>query len=346
MRSSLRILSALALLAAAVLCLSGCNPKGSTGGGGAPTPNVKKASDIKIGFIVKKPEEAWFQNEWAFADKCAKQYGFELVKVGAEDGDKVLNAIDTLATAGAQGFVICTPDVKLGPAIMARAQSHNMKVIAVDDQFVGSDGKFMDVPYMGISARAIGESVGKALYAEFKKRGWKVEDTAACAVNFDELNTVKERTDGAAAALVAAGFPASKIYHAAEKTTDMPNALDAAGILLTQHPDVKRWLAFSVNDEGVLGAVRAMEGRGLTADKIIGIGIGGSSAIPEFDKPSPTGFFATSLISPKCHGFDTTEMLYKWIKDGTAPPRDTRTTGIILNRDDCKRVIKEQGLLP
>ncbi len=299
---------------------------------------------ITIGFLVKQPEELWFQDEWKFAQRCADKYGFELKTIGTPDGEKVLAAIDNLAAAGAEGFVICAPDVRLGPAIMAKARSYDMKVFTVDDQFVGPDGNFMDVPYMGISAAAIGETVGKALYEEFKKRNWPLAETAACAITYDELDTVKARTDGATAALVAAGFPAEKIHRGAEKTVDVPGALDAADIVITQHPEVKRWLVFSVNDEGVLGAVRAMESRGFNATTIIGIGIGAGAGCVEFAKENPTGFFATCLINPARHGFDTTEHLYKWIKSGTPPPRDTRTPGIIMTRATYQQVMKEQGL--
>ena len=37
---------------------------------------------LKLGYLVKQPEEPWFQTEWAFADKAAKQYNFELIKYG------------------------------------------------------------------------------------------------------------------------------------------------------------------------------------------------------------------------------------------------------------------------
>jgi len=96
---------------------------------------------IKLGFVVKQPEEPWFQLEWKFAEEAARKNKFDLVKIGATDGEKVLGAIDNLAANGAKGFVICTPDTRLGPAIMARAKGHNLKVIAVDDQFLGADGK-------------------------------------------------------------------------------------------------------------------------------------------------------------------------------------------------------------
>ena len=301
-------------------------------------------AQIKIGFLVKMPEELWFQQEWFFAQKCAKDFGFEVLTIGTTNAEQVFAAIDTLAAKRAQGFVICTPDVRLGPAIMARANAKKLKVFTVDDQFVGADSKFMKVPYMGLSARNIGMDVGKALYAEFKKRGWKVEETAAAAITFDELNTVKERTYGSTAALVAAGFPADKIYSAAEKTTDVPGSMEAGSALLSQHPEVKKWLVFSVNEEGVIGTIRAMEGRGFNADTIIGIGIGAGIGINEFLKEKPTGFFGTSAISPYRHGYETTQFLYNWIKSGKKPPMDTRTSGFICTREYYKEVMDKIGL--
>lgn len=299
---------------------------------------------IKLGFLVKQPEEQWFQNEWHFAQKCADKYGIELIKIGTPDGEKVLNAIDVLGAKGAKGFVICTPDVRLGPAIAAKAATYGMKVFSVDDQFVDANGKPMDVPYMGLSAIEIGRQVGQELYAEFKKRGWPAEETAACAITFDELNTLKERIQGTTEALTAAGFPAEKIFRGAEKVTDVPGAFDAANIVLTQHPEVKRWIVFSVNDEGVLGTLRAMEGRGFTAENVIGIGIGAGVGLLEFEKEMPTGYFATCMISPLRHGYETTELLYKWVKDGVEPPKDTRTKGVMATRENYKQVVQDLGL--
>ncbi|MDP7640066.1 MAG: substrate-binding domain-containing protein [Candidatus Hydrogenedentes bacterium] len=320
----------------------GCSP---------PAPGTSTDGDangtgetIRIGFLVKQPEELWFQNEWKYARRCAEDFDFDLLTIDAQNGEKVLSAIDVLGAKGAKGFVICTPDVRLGPAIAAKAQSHNMKVFSVDDQFIGGDGEFMDVPYMGISARAIGEQVGNELYKEYGKRGWLPADTAACGITFEELNTGRERTDGTIDALVKAGFPRERIFLGAEKTTDVPGAFDAANILLTQHPDVKNWLVFSMNDEGVLGALRALEGRGIAAENIAGIGIGAGVGLSEFEKEDATGYFASCMISPLRHGYETTEMLYKWIKDGVEPPAVTYTAGVMAYRHDYKDVMKELGL--
>lgn len=107
------------------------------------------AEEVKIGFLVKQAEEPWFQTEWAFAEKAGKDKGFKVIKIAVPDGEKTLSAIDSLAANGVKGFVICPPDVALGPAIVAKAKLNDMKVMAVDDRFVDAKGQFMeDVPYL------------------------------------------------------------------------------------------------------------------------------------------------------------------------------------------------------
>ena len=219
-------------------------------------------------------------------------------------------------------------------------------VIAVDDRFVGPDGKFMTgVPYMGMSASAIGQDQGKALYAEMQRRQWPIEDTGVCVVTFEELDTARERTDGAIAALKAAGFSEDRIFKTAQKTTDVPGSFDAANVLLTQKPNIKRWLISGMNDTAVLGAVRATEGRGFDADHVIGVGINGTDCIDELRKAKPTGFFGSMLVSAPEEGFRTSEMLYQWIKDGIQPPADTRTQGMLITRENFEEVLRREGII-
>ncbi len=320
---------------------------GGSSGAGSQQPEFKPVAagtPVKIGFIVKQPEEPWFQLEWQFADDAAKKDGFELIKIGAPDGEKAMGAIDSLATNGAQGFVICTPETTLGPAIMKRANDKGLRVIAVDDQFIGSDKKPMtDVHYLGISAGKIGEDVGHELIKEMKKRGWAEADTALCAVTFEELETAKQRTDGAIDA-VNQDAPTLKQYKTPQKTSDQPGAFDAMTALLTQQGGVKHWLICGMNDSAVMGAVRATENRGFKQPDVIGIGINGTDCIGEFEKASPTGFFASELLSAKQHGFQTADMMNQWIKEGKEPPLDTRTVGVLINRDNFQQVLKDQGI--
>lgn len=337
------------ILAIAVALLAGgCSPKPSdttstettsTSGGNAGT-NDK----VKIAFIVKQPEEPWFQLEWKFAKEAAAKDGFELIPLAATDSGQVLPKIESAAAQGAQGLIICSPDVRLGPAIVAKTTQRNMKLMSVDDQLIDDQGKPLDVHHLGISATKIGTALGQALWDEMQKRGWKTDDTAMILVTRDELDTAKQRTDGEAAALVKNGFPAVKIYHAPEKTTDIPGSRDAATVVLTQHPTVKHWLIGAMNDSGAIGAVRATETFNIKAADVIGIGINGDQALEDLKKPEPTGLYGSILLQARRHGYDTAEAMYKWIKDGTEPPKITYTDGILITRDNFRQVLKDQGL--
>jgi L-arabinose transport system substrate-binding protein len=309
-------------------------------------PFAHAADPVKIGFLVKQPEEPWFQDEWKFAEMAAQQKGFTLVKIGAPSGEKVMSAIDNLAAQKAQGFIICTPDVKLGPGIVAKAKSHGLKLMTVDDRLVDGAGKPLDaVPHMGISAYNIGKQVGDGIAAEIKRRGWNPSEVGAIDITYEQLPTAHDRTAGATDALVAAGFPKGNVIAAPQARTDTENAFNAANIALTKNPQFKHWVAYGLNDEAVLGAVRAAEGRGFKAADMVGIGIGGSdSALNEFKKPQPTGFYGTVIISPKRHGEETADLMYTWITTGKAPPALTLTSGMLATRDNVGEVREKMGL--
>ena len=195
------------------------------------------AEEVKIGFLVKQAEEPWFQTEWAFAEKAGKDKGFTVIKIAVPDGEKTLSAIDSLAANGAKGFVICPPDVSLGPAIVAKAKLNDLKVMAVDDRFVDAKGKFMeDVPYLGMAAFEVGQKQGAAMAAEAQKRQWDWKDTYAVINTYNELDTGKKRTDGSVDALKKAGLPVDHIIFAPQKTLDVPGSMDATNSALVKLP--------------------------------------------------------------------------------------------------------------
>ena len=79
-RSFLKYLPLLAL----ALLSHGCKknePAAAADAGAAAKPAA-----IKIGFLVKQPEEPWFQFEWKGADKAGAALGFEVMKLGVTDG--------------------------------------------------------------------------------------------------------------------------------------------------------------------------------------------------------------------------------------------------------------------
>lgn len=304
------------------------------------------ADPVKIGFLVKQPEEPWFQTEWAFAEKAAKDKGFTLLKIAVPDGEKTLAAIDSLAANGAKGFVICPPDVALGPAIVAKAKLNDLKVMAVDDRFVDAKGKFMeDVPYLGMAAFEVGQQQGAAMAAEAEKRGWKWDDTYAVINTYNELDTGKKRTDGSVDSLKKAGLPADHIIFAPQKTLDVPGSMDATNSALVKLPSsAKHLIIGGMNDNTVLGGVRATESAGFKADQVIGIGINGTDAIGELKKPN-SGFFGSMLPSPHEEGYQTASMMYEWVTTGKEPPKYTAMDKVtLITRANFQQELEKIGL--
>ena len=310
-----------------------------TRGAAADTP-------LKIGFIVKMPEQAWFINEQKAADTLSEQMHFNVVNIGGSDGEKCMTAIDNLAAQGAKGFVICPPDVRLGPAIMARARAHNMKVVTVDDRFTGSDGKpLADVPHLGMSGFKIGQQVGQTIWGEMQHRGWNADDVAAIRITDYELPTAKERTDGATKALLDAGFKKANIFDAPQRTTDTEGGSNAASPMFARHSKFKKFVMYALNEETVLGGVRASEQFKIPASNMIGVGINGAApAFAEFTKTQPTGFFATVAVSSTLHGRQSTLNLVEWIRDGKMPPLNTETTGMVMDHQNWQQVKQTLGL--
>ncbi|PCG10007.1 sugar ABC transporter substrate-binding protein [Sphingomonas ginsenosidimutans] len=310
---------------------------------GGCTPRVTQPRGVRIGFVVKMPQEQWFQDEWRFARAAARDLGFSLIAIGAEDGDRVLSALWTLYARYAGGFVICTPDPRLGPAIAGFAAHSGMKVMSVDDRLIGPDGApIAAIPHVGISADAIGRVAGNAAADEAVRRGWSGERTGILRIAYDSLDTGRERTGGAVTALRTRGF--ARVFDAPQRTTDTEGAFTAAAPILTAHADIDRWIVLGLNDETVVGGVRAAEGLRIAPAAVIGIGIGGSeAAIAELSKPVPTGFFATVLLSAQRHGYDTAAAMFAWIRDARAPAPLTLTSGTLMTRATMRATLAREA---
>lgn len=298
---------------------------------------------VRIGFLVKQPQEQWFQDEWRFAAAAARDFGFGLIDIGAEDGDRVLAALQTLYARYAQGFIICAPDPRLGPAIAGFAARTGMKAMSVDDRLTGSDGQpIAGVPHVGISAAKIGQLAGRSAAEEARRRSWSPESTGILRIAFDSLETGRERTFGAVAALKALDF--TRVYDAPQRTSDTEGAFTAAAPVLTQQAKIERWIVLGLNDETVIGGVRAAEGLSMPPADIIGVGIGGSAvAVADLAKPRPTGFYASVLLSPRAHGYDTAAAMYRWITRGEAPPPVTLTSGTLMTRANFRALLAAEA---
>jgi len=115
--------------------------------------------------------------------------------------------------------------------------------------------------------------------------------------------------------------------------------------VLAQHPNIKKWVIFALNEESVLGGVRATEQLHIASADVIGVGINGAGeAFAEFQKKEQTGFFGTIAVSSTNHGKQSAQNLVDWIRTGKQPAADTQTTGKLMTRENWKSVRSDLGI--
>ena len=90
--------------------------------------------------------------------------------------------------------------------------------------------------------------------------------------------------------------------------------------------------------------IQLVEGRAFAPESCAGIGINGTDCLDELEKSKPTSFVGSVLLSARSHGYETVTMMFHWIRDGTEPPLDTRTSGVLITRANFRQVLQEQGV--
>ncbi|KFB09351.1 substrate-binding domain-containing protein [Nitratireductor basaltis] len=285
-------------------------------------PAANAQDDIKIGYINKMGDHPWFVAEVAGAKEAAEAGGAAFVSQDVQfNADLTITTLDTMIGDGVDGIAIVVPDRALGPIVAARAAEAGVPIIAVDDDIEDEAGN--PVPYVGLNAFAIGEQVGAELAKLYQEKGWEKGSVGIVSIEDRKADTCMQRNGGAEKALLEnSDLGEDQIIRAAYDNT-MVNAIDVMTTTLTANPQYDHWIFYACNDDGVLGAARAMENSNYPAENGIGIGIDGSRACDAFGNGRESAFKGTMWLNSENHGRDAVNLLLKKIKDGTELPEAT-----------------------
>jgi len=281
------------------------------------------SADLKIGYIYKMGEHPWFVAEVEGARQKAQELGADFIAQDVQfDANLAITTLDTMIGDGVAGIALVVPDKGIGPTVAAKAAAAGIPFIAVDDDFTFEDGRA--VPYVGMNAKNIGMKVGEELARIYVKEGWADKRMKLVSIEDRKADTCMQRNGGAEEAFLAAipEFKRDDILRVAYDNT-MVNAIDVMTTTLTAYPDVTHWAFYSCNDDGVLGAARALENSGYDAAAGLGIGIDGSRACDAFGGGVPSGFRGTMWLNSANHGSVAVELLVKAARDGAEMPLAT-----------------------
>lgn len=324
-------LRAAAVVAAFALTLTGCGAQ-TSGSAGAP------GSQKMVFYIPKRMDQAWYQVQANGVKTEGAKDGLDVKVLDSRfDGSQQQANLDTAFSQGAQGLIMVIQDQTQGPAVLAQAKAHNVPVIEIDDTISDSSGK--PAPFVGMATEQIGQSVGEMLADEAKQRNMTTSEIGVAALTFNQLSVCSQRTNATHDALLKAmpGLQSSQIHEANYAGANTDGALQAMQGLLTSNPQVKSWLVYSCNEEGIVGAVRALESAGKDKGSC-GVGIGdGSLAKIEFDKGTPS-YCGDVFANSKKHGEIAAQEMADYLNHGKAIPQETLVPGVKVTKDNYKQV--------
>lgn len=296
---------------------------------GAVFANSALAQDKLIVGIYKSGTQQYFIDEAAGFAKAAKELGYQSKIINVElDANLAISAITDAIASGAKGIGITAPDQAIGPAVTKVAADANVLLVATDDSL--RDGAGNAVPYVGFDGKDMGTKVGIAAADLLKASGWlDGGNYGILSVEVQTLSVCNDRTDASRDEVAKAGADAAKIFPVAyDGTTNA--SLEAAGPVITAHPDVEKWVVFACNDEGALGTVNALANAGFSPDDIIAVGLGAYEACRPWAAGQPTGFKAALYISGIDVGDAAARALINSIETGAPlPPNTVANTSIV-----------------
>jgi L-arabinose transport system substrate-binding protein len=259
----------------------------------------------------------------AFTQEVERLGGTALTYDAQEDPSLTLSLMNDAVSAGADGIAVSAQSSDLGPALAEIADAAGVPWVATDSTQVDAAGN--PIPFVGFDGTAMGNSVGQEVLRQLEASGWLEDATKNVGVLSVEAQTIavcEQRTEESKRLLTEAGFPAEQIYQV-PYGGDTASGQEAAGPVITAHPDVTNWVIFSCNDEGVLGAINALATAGADPANIIGVGIGAYEACKFWAADLPSGFTAALFISGLDVGRAAANVLWEHVVNGAELPATT-----------------------
>jgi L-arabinose transport system substrate-binding protein len=343
MKKTVLLLSVFAMLCASVFA-NGQKQAAPAAGGTAAKAAPAKGKQLYIVGIYKSGDQSWFLTEGKGAQAAVEAAGGKWQYMDTKlDGGLYNQLIDTCIANHVSGVLTCTPDQTLSEAVVNKLKAAGIPVVACDDPLIDTNGKYL-APWVGIDAYNIGVQSGKWGVQWIKDN--KLADDPTFAIMYlgiPTLSSVTPRTQAQEDQVHAAfpNFPKNRQFEPAYDGTN-EQATTAASAVITGHPEIKRWLVFSINDEGAQGASRSLESAGFNAKNgSMVIGFGGYLAKDEFPKPN-SPFKAAVYFSATDVGKMSAKELIDYIKNGT-PMKEKQAVSarVIVPSDNLKEIMPE-----
>jgi ribose transport system substrate-binding protein len=249
---SLFLIISLALFAFA------CDQSGTNQTAGNQSAANNASAKKKIGVTLLTREDDFYRELEAGLKETAAANGFELiVQSGDKDLSKQQSQIDNFIVQKVDAIIVCPTDTRgIAPAI-ERANAANIPVFTAD--IAAGGGRI-------VSHIASDNVAGGRLAAEYIAKALNGASGKIGIIGQPEVQSVIDRETGFKEEL--AKHSNLQLVPTLNGEGKRDRALKAAEDLLQGNPDIKA--IFCINDETALGALQAVEARGLKDVIIVG----------------------------------------------------------------------------
>ncbi|QHC02381.1 substrate-binding domain-containing protein [Epidermidibacterium keratini] len=282
-----------------------------------------KSGEITVAVLQKQGDQQYFVDEAQGAQEKADELGdidVNVINLGT-DSNKAINEVDNVIAQGVDGIIIVVPDTQIGPQVIDAARNAGIPLLAADDAIKGGDGKA--APFVGFDGTAMGEEVGTEAAKLYTEAGWTPENTKIIAAWKQDLQTCNDRVAGAQAAFSEATGGAMPEIIEIGTDNSATDAQNKAGAVLTSNSDVQNWVVWGCNDENQTGVVTALQNGGISAQNIIGVGLGGYLTCKDWQAGQESGNKAALFISGYEVGSSAMDVMNTAIREGEALPAET-----------------------
>ena len=297
------------------------------------------ATKLTFALITINGQQSFFVEQAQGAQRQAATYGAKvLVENVNASASTTISDVQAAAAQRVSGIIIAPPSNSLGPRIVSIASAAHIPVVAIDNNFDGPGNK--PAPLVGINAPQAGANSGLQLAQLYAKSGWSGSNTDYISVELPGLQTCTFRTNAEKSTFqkMNPSFPKSNILVVPYDGT-VEKALSAVGPVVVAHPGVQHWLIASCNDDGVVGAGKALIEAHVPVKNIIGVGLGGDLSCSAWVKgDAPSGLVASNYFSPYQIGASAVKVTYDYIVNHTAIPLTTEIPAVPVTPGNFQKV--------
>lgn len=325
-----------------LITLAACNsktPEGSAASDPAAATSQQgagstKTSDWVLAYICKDLSQQWFIDESSQMLKVAKELGAKDVIMcdASMNPEKYMTYLDNMISQKVDLIFVCPPDQQLSKMTVDRCASAGIPVIAIDDALIDENGKVL-APVVELSAYNVGRQQGEWLgdYHNANNASLKPEEVGYMVMTMNEVSSCVPRAEGAKEAFAEKVPNFNKANRIEANYDGTPEkGFEVAAATITANPHIKYWMVTAPNDEGAMGATRALEQAGKDKDSVV-VGCGAYHAKDEFKKDY-SALKAAVYFDARVAGEMVCREAMAHLKDGTEMCKDFKVEGQAYGR--------------